>query len=402
LFLSSIKVNIDLKQIGASQAMKAMMKDSIVDANGKSISFAAGKDGHVGMASVDGQTKISNGKTTTLNNDVITLNNTDAKTQNQLDNTNGNKQEAANRTKTRDRLEYESSPKNQVLDAGTDLIHKLTPQEQQENTAAIAGTMGTMAAGVAGIYAASQIDKKFNPELDENGKKTGRGAWGGKVQDKLRSVFSPGGNAESISDTEKQPTHNSDHSQPNKSDDKKGDNGTHDKSFNSDKDSMPNNSKSVNSEKGFSQGKTTDGGIHVPDNFDLSDPHTTNNKSWAGKIQDAMSGSGNFRTKLSLTAGTMALGYGVDAQAREISPSPVSTAAKAMPREEEGFLKQASDTLGNMELVGGLTTLAAEGASKFRQCRKRCRFYGCLKQCRVSEWHLERQTEHIEQVREIL
>ncbi|MDD3443062.1 MAG: hypothetical protein PHW89_07355 [Sulfurimonas denitrificans] len=50
-----------LKQIGSSQAMKAMMKDSIVDANGKSVSFATGKDGHVGMVSVDGQTKMANG-----------------------------------------------------------------------------------------------------------------------------------------------------------------------------------------------------------------------------------------------------------------------------------------------------------------------------------------------------
>lgn len=47
-----------------------------------------------------------------------------------------------------------------------------------------------------------------------------------------------------------------------------------------------------------------------------------------------MSGGGSFRTKLSLTAGATALGYGVDAQAREISPSSI----KAIP-QEEGLLK---------------------------------------------------------------
>ncbi len=56
------KTGLDyLRQMGASQAMKSMMKDSIVDANGKSVSFATGKDGSIGMASIDGQTKIANG-----------------------------------------------------------------------------------------------------------------------------------------------------------------------------------------------------------------------------------------------------------------------------------------------------------------------------------------------------
>jgi len=202
-----------------------MMASNSMGIGGSVVSGTIGATSDNTTVKVDGVDSSASGKTTTLNNDVITLNNTDAKTRNQLENTNGNKQEAANRLSTRDRLDYESSPKNQVLDASTDLIHKLTPQEQQENAAAIAGTM---AAGVAGTYAAYKLDDKLND-----------GKLYGSVRDKLS-----GKNPES----DKQAMNSSNNNQPNEPHNSDSNNRTHGNSFNSDMQDYTQNKQNLQEE----------------------------------------------------------------------------------------------------------------------------------------------------------
>ncbi|MDK9693431.1 MAG: hypothetical protein OEL19_04175 [Sulfurimonas sp.] len=200
----------------------------------------------------------------------------------------------------------------------------------EEKAEDLYNTITSPAVGVAGTVAIAEAASRAQGKGSLVGKTySGVKEGGAKLRDRIFGA------------SEDEPMQKSNNRNNPEPDSKINDKGQQNTPPNSNKDSMPNNSKSVNSERGFSQGKTTDSGIHVPDNFDLRDPDTVKPKSWMGKIQDAMSGGGSFRTKLSVTAGAMALGYGVDAEARDISPSSSSTAAKAMPQQEEGFLKQA-------------------------------------------------------------
>jgi hypothetical protein len=238
-------------------------------AGGMIFSGAAGEDASVQAVAMS---SLETGSKRTLNNDVVQINNTDAKTQNQLENTGGAIGKAANRLKTRDRLEYEANVKNQALDGTTATIHGAIPKGDEEAAAGVAGVAGTLfAAGVATV-GAHALDKKYNPEtemvakmdkqgnpvLDADGNvemvesKTGRGAWGGKVADKLddgidyaksklTSKSSSSGSSNASIDTD----NSSNNSQPNEANDNKSDNGTHKTPPNSDKNSISNSGESV-------------------------------------------------------------------------------------------------------------------------------------------------------------
>lgn len=93
-------------------------------------------------------------------NNQKTGHNTDAKMQNQLDNTNGDLKEATKRTKIKDRVEYEASPKNQLSDAVTDVIDlTFGDEESQEKAATAAGAVGTIAGIGLGTYALEKATK---------------------------------------------------------------------------------------------------------------------------------------------------------------------------------------------------------------------------------------------------
>lgn len=99
-------------------------------------------------------------------NNQKSIHNTDAKTKNQLENADGNKKEAANRLITRDRVEYEANPKNQLIDATTDGIHKVfEDEEKQEQTSIVAGAVGT----AAGVGLGTLALEKMTKDKDGNG-----------------------------------------------------------------------------------------------------------------------------------------------------------------------------------------------------------------------------------------
>lgn len=227
-----------------------MMSSNSMGIGGSIVSGTIGATSDNTTVKVDGVDSSASGKKRTFDNDVVQVNNTDAKTRNQLENTNNNVQETASRLTTRDRVEYEANLKNQALDAATHVIHKVTPEGSEEKAVDIAAVVGTTIAGGVATYSAYGLDKKYNPELDEDGKKTGRGAWGGKVIDAGLGVRDSVLGEASSSPISQQTTNKSDNRQPNESHSNKDKDGTHDKSFNSDKDNISNNSKSVKDQVG--------------------------------------------------------------------------------------------------------------------------------------------------------
>lgn len=126
-----------------------------------------------GISSIDdnSNTKTDLNSTTTGSrsdffNDQINIQNTTAATKNQLENTNGNINATANRLITRDRLAYESDPRNQALDATTDMIHRITDDENnQENASLLAGGVGT----AVGISLGTGLIEKATKDKNGNG-----------------------------------------------------------------------------------------------------------------------------------------------------------------------------------------------------------------------------------------
>jgi hypothetical protein len=176
------KTGLDyLRQMGASQAMKSMMKDSIVDANGKSVSFAAGKDGHVGMASVDGQTKIANGVNVDTGGQVAALaegfNMTEAaiKDGHHVDVQNGKL--VGNRASKEAFMKHVgNNQKNQAIVTGApgefltvlqDLAEEFTPEVVADNfgKVAFAAVMGVGANSLANKI----LPSKPRPKVESNG-----------------------------------------------------------------------------------------------------------------------------------------------------------------------------------------------------------------------------------------
>ncbi|MBW6487557.1 conjugal transfer protein TraG N-terminal domain-containing protein [Sulfurimonas sp.] len=108
-------------------------------------------------------------------------------------------------------------------------------------------TIASPGVGVAGAVAIAEATSRIS----------GRGSFVGKMWDALPNP---------LNKTNRNPENPTSHSNDSSPDSKVNNKSNHDKSFNSDKDSMPNKNESV---KGY---KTTSSGIHVPDDFDLSDP----------------------------------------------------------------------------------------------------------------------------------
>lgn len=330
---------------------------------------------------------INKGKKETFDNDVTTLNNSDPLAYLAKTRFGGDLQKAADWTKTAEGVKWATDPRNEASIIAAEAAHQISSRTgtDAEDTALAATGVTLGGASLMAINSLTKeplMDKEGNYVLDKHGKRVESGVIGrglDKGWDKLRSATDKlrGISDEATNNT----TDSSNNHKTNKNDNgTNNDRGTfndgdkssiHNKSFNSDKENISNKNESVKDQIGnqFKKEQTLNNDADFkrdmsklqerqasekalnPDNPHVAERHanektamedahhqritesnlatdTAKPKSWMNKIQDAMSGSGSFRTKLSVTAGAMALGYGVDAEAREMSPSSVSTASR--------------------------------------------------------------------------
>lgn len=167
---------------------------------------------------------------------------------------------------------------------GDEIANNLQVQWQQDPKTGSNRLGEFLFAGVA-TYGAYKMDKKFNPELDVEGKKTGRGNFFGKIQDRGRSIKESVLGTSSTIKSE-QSTNESDNSQPNKTNQEKT-NDLHDDSFtkNMSNDNIKSSeNKAPSGNKTPPSGyKTTDSGIIVPEDTKIHTKEPAPHMSHVGK-----------------------------------------------------------------------------------------------------------------------